>query len=53
MSSINKKHKAKNSYIYNGGEKPDGMKLKKIQYFTKQDRLRSKNEVRKEALYVI
>ena len=42
MSSQNKKRKAKNSYIFNGGEKPDGRRLKRIQYYTKQDRLRNK-----------
>ena len=36
MASKNKKNKAKNSYTYNGGMKNDGMKLKRVQYFTKQ-----------------
>ena len=42
MTSINKKHKAKNSFIMNGGEKPNGLKLKRVQYFTKQDRNKNK-----------
>ena len=51
MTSISKKKKAKNSFIYNGGEKNNGMKLKRIQYYTKQDRLRNKhiNEKEEEA----
>ena len=48
MSSVNKKNKAKNSYLYNGGEKPNGMRLKRIQYFTKQDRIRLKKLCKKE-----
>lgn len=47
MSSIAKKHKAKNSYLYNGGEKPDGTRIKRIQYFTKQERLQAKKRVQK------
>lgn len=46
MSSQNKKRKAKNSFLHNGGEKPNGMKLKRVQYFTKQDRIRGKRLVR-------
>ncbi len=42
MASENKKRKAKNSYIMNGGMKNKGMKMKRIQYFTKQDRLYNK-----------
>ena len=45
MASENKKRKAKNSLIYNGGEKPDNLKLKRIQYFTKQNRIKNKKEV--------
>ena len=40
MTSVNKKHKAKNSYLHNGGEKNDGGHCKRLQYFTKQDRKR-------------
>lgn len=40
MASINKKKKAKNSYIYNSGEKLDG-RYKRIFYFTKRDRIRN------------
>lgn len=42
MASQNKKKKAKNSFIYNGGEKPDNLKLKRVQYFTKQNRNNNK-----------
>lgn len=48
MASENKKRKAKNSFIFNGGEKPNGMKLKRTQYYTKQDRLVAKKNLRKE-----
>lgn len=37
MASENKKRKAKNSYLHNGGEKLDG-KLKRSLYFTKRQR---------------
>lgn len=37
MASENKKRKARNSYLYNGGEKHDG-KMKRIMYFTKRQR---------------
>ena len=45
MSSENKKRKGKNSFLYKGGEKLDGMKLKRVAYFTKQDRKRVKKAV--------
>lgn len=51
MPSENKKKKAKNSYMYNGGMKPDGLKLKRIQYYTKQDRLIAKRQIIKEDNY--
>lgn len=40
MASANKKKKARNSYIMNGGEKNDitKWKCKRIAYFTKRDR---------------
>lgn len=44
MASKNKKNKAKNSYIYNGGEKNDGSHCKRLYYFTKQDRIKIKKE---------
>lgn len=37
MASENKKKKAKNSYLYNGGDKED-CKMKRIMYFTKRQR---------------
>lgn len=37
MASQNKKNKARNSYLYNGGDKSD-MKMKRIMYFTKRQR---------------
>lgn len=42
MASQAKKNKARNSYIYNGGEKPDDLKLKRTQYYVKQNRLHAK-----------
>ena len=41
MASQNKKRKAKNSYITNGGEKLDG-KAKRIMYYTKRQRKKLK-----------
>lgn len=35
MASQNKKRKAKNSYLYNGGDKID-CKMKRVMYFTKR-----------------
>ena len=46
MASKNKKNKAKNSYLYNGGDKHDD-KIKKITYFTKRQRNKFKSELRK------
>ena len=46
MSSVSKKKKARNSFLHNGGEKPNGLKLKRVQYFTKQDRARGKRVCR-------
>lgn len=37
MASENKKRKAKNSYLHNGGDKSD-YKLKRIMYYTKRQR---------------
>jgi hypothetical protein len=50
MSSQNKKNKAKNSYIYNGGEKNslEDWKCRRIAYYTKRDRNKNKDKVRKE-----
>ena len=41
MASQNKKRKAKNSYMTNGGEKLDG-KMKRIMYYTKRQRKKVK-----------
>ena len=43
MTSENKKRKAKNSYLHNGGENHDG-KLKRFMYFTKRQRNKNKLE---------
>ncbi len=45
MCSVNKKHKARNSFLYNGNEK-QRVKLKRIGYFVKADRLDIKREVK-------
>lgn len=42
MASLNKKKKAKNSYIHNGAESQKGIKLKRIFYYTKADRIKNK-----------
>lgn len=42
MASENKKRKAKNSYIYNGGDKCD-KKIKHVMYFTKRQRNKNKD----------
>ena len=47
MASENKKRKAKNSYMSNGGEKLDG-KSKRIMYFTKRQRNKIMNSRMKE-----
>lgn len=41
MASENKKRKARNSHVYNGGEKEDG-KMKRIMYFNKRRRNQNK-----------
>ena len=46
MASENKKRKAKNSYLTNGGEKIDG-KFKRIMYFTKRQRNKNKQGLQK------
>ena len=46
MASQNKKKKAKNSYLSNGGEKLDG-KNKRIMYYTKRQRKKLK-EIERE-----
>ena len=50
MSSQNKKNKARNSYIHNGGEKNsiEDWKCRRIAYYTKRDRQKNKDKVRKE-----
>ena len=42
MASQNKKRKAQNSYLSNGGEKLDG-KNKRIMYYTKRQRKKLKS----------
>ena len=44
MASRAKKNKAKNSYIINGGEKKKESRLKRLYYYTKQDRAISKSK---------
>lgn len=46
MASENKKRKAKNSYLDGGAEKQAGIKLKRLFYFCKQDRLKNKREAK-------
>ena len=50
MASVNKKHKAKNSYIHNGNEAQKIRKWKRGAYFIKADRLDGKTTVPKELL---
>ena len=47
MASKNKKNKAKNSYLHNGGDKLDD-KMKRIMYFTKRQRNKNKAECKEE-----
>lgn len=46
MASKNKKRKAKNSFLYNGAEKQEPVKLKRIMYYNKVTRNNIKKEVR-------
>ena len=41
MASLNKKRKAKNSYLHNGADKKDD-KLKRFMYYTKRQRNKNK-----------
>lgn len=50
MASENKKNKARNSYLYNGGEKHD-CKMKRFMYFTKQQRNKNKKIQEGEDVY--
>lgn len=43
MSSENKKHKAKNSFLHNGGDKED-CRLKRVMYYTKRQRNKIKSQ---------
>lgn len=47
MTSVNKKKKAKNSFIRNGAEGQPDWKCKGIMYFTKHDRNKNKMVARK------
>ncbi len=42
MASINKKNKAKNSYIRGGAEAQKNIKCKRVWYYTKADRQKNK-----------
>jgi len=44
MASENKKRKGKNSHLDGGAEKQFGIKLKRLFYFCKQDRIKNKKE---------
>lgn len=44
MASENKKRKAKNSYLHNGGDKEDS-RMKRTMYFTKRQRNKLKKEI--------
>ena len=46
MASENKKRKAKNSHLDGGAEHQFGIKLKRLFYFCKQDRLKNKRETK-------
>ena len=53
MASINKKNKAKNSYLHNGFDKYDG-KFKRYVYFAKRERNKNRkqlNEVKEYEIY--
>lgn len=45
MASQNKKNKARNSYLIDGGEKTDG-RMKRVLYYTKRQRAKAKKEVK-------
>lgn len=45
MASVNKKKKAKNSYLHNGWDKHDGI-FKKYAYFTKRQRNNNKKKIK-------
>lgn len=47
VASENKKRKAKNSFMYNGGEKED-FKMKRIMYFNKRQRNELKKHLEEE-----
>lgn len=48
MASKNKKNKAKNSYMYDGGEKIKDGTLKRLYYFTKAQRNKLKDDTEEE-----
>lgn len=50
MASENKKRKAKNSYLWNGGEKYKEGHMKRVFYFTKAQRHKNKRELREECI---
>ena len=52
MTSKAKKNKAKNSYIFNGGDKCD-KKIKRMMYFTKRRRNQLKEDLMKYGNQVV
>ena len=44
MASVSKKHKARNSFLYNGNESQKVKKLKRVAYYIKADRQSAKAE---------
>ena len=48
MASVNKKKKAKNSFLYCGNEAQDIWKMKRIAYYTKKRRKKNKDQIKKE-----
>lgn len=45
MASQNKKNKARNSYLQNGNEAQHIHKMKRVAYYIKADRVRTKKEI--------
>ncbi len=45
MASQSKKNKARNSYLHNGNEAQHIHKMKRVAYYIKADRTKSKKEI--------
>lgn len=45
MASLNKKNKARNSFLYNGNEAQKIYKMKRVAYYIKADRAKVKKEL--------